>query len=151
MEKRQIILLWVCSAAVAAALAVWGIFKPPVPLYFIPLPLLVALGLTIPSKTVKYYLIMAAMLGTELLLSYLFYLFAVSNNFLYALFSLILFAGIAFYLVYTRFREKIKIKSREEVLAGYSKTARIIVLGIFIFLGVLVFFKSIAVLITSLR
>jgi hypothetical protein len=102
MDKRQTLITWIVSGTVAAAMLVWGIFMPPVPLYFIPVPILVALGLTIPSKTVKYYLIMAAILGVELFLSYLFFLFATSNNLLYAIFSLVLFVGIIFYIVYTQ-------------------------------------------------
>lgn len=151
MDKRQTLIIWIASGAAAAALLVWGIFMPPVPLYFIPAPLLIALGLTVPSKTVKYYLIMAAMLGIELFLSYLFFLFATSNNLLYAIFSLALFVGIIFYLVYTRYIEKIKIKDKKEVLSGYSKTARIVVLVIFISLGAVIVVKSIALLFMAIR
>lgn len=151
MQKRQIVLIWAGAAAVLGGLIVWGVLAPPVPLYFTPIPLLVALGLTVPSRTFKYYLVMAAMFGAELLLSYLFYLFTVSSHILYAIFSLLLFAGIAFYLIYTRYREKIKIKEKSEVLAGYAKTARTVVIVFFAAFGVLIVVKSIVVLISAIR
>lgn len=98
----------------------------------------------------RYYIIMLGILIAELGVAYLFYLFAVNAEVLFAVFCLVLFgAGIA-YLVYSRYREKIKISPVEEVKYRYRKSFKWVVIAIFGVIGVLIVVKAIILLIGSL-
>lgn len=93
---------------------------------------------------------MAGILLLEIVIVYLFYLFAVSSNLLFAIFCLVLFISGIVYLVYRKYREKIKIKPKEDVKYQYRRAAKITVIIFLAGMGAIVLIKSIILLITGL-
>lgn len=82
-------------------------------------------------------LIPVLILAAEAVLTVGLFFFATKFKLFYVLFALLLLLATLAYLFYNRYRETIKIKPREEVLARYRKIALrvlIIVGGIFLVL-----------------
>ena len=85
----------------------------------------------------KYYLIMAGILISELGLLYLVFLFQTTAKLLYVLAALAVFIGVAAFLIILRVRERTQVKPMPEVLGGYLRVTAwttAIIFGIFIIL-----------------
>lgn len=93
-------------------------------------------------KQIKYYLFIIFVLLLELGITVLLYLFATSLKPLFVGISLLLLLSTLFYLLYSRFLERIKVKPKKEVLAGYRKGILTFCLVIGIILAVLILVKS---------
>jgi hypothetical protein len=64
---------------------------------------------------------MLLIIGLEIVITFGLFLFVNASKTLYVLFSLLVIFSALFYIFYTRYREKIKIKPRKEVLGRYGK------------------------------
>src|SRR5271157_3136055 len=81
-------------------------------------------------KTVKYIFFILGIIALEIILVYVLFYFAGASKDLYVIFSLAVIIAIAFYLIYGRYRERIKIKNRTWVLNKYKMLAVKIVIAI---------------------
>jgi predicted PurR-regulated permease PerM len=79
-------------------------------------------------KIFKYLLLIAGIIMLESILVFALYYFAGMSKSLYIVFSLAVILGIAFYLIYGRYREKIKVSRKSEVRKKYLKRTLKIVL-----------------------
>ena len=87
----------------------------------------------------RYFLMMSLILIAELTLVFIFFIFATQIPFLYVIFSLLFFLSLIGFLVYSRYREKIKIKPKAEVLKSYRNVAFIVIgicVGAFLFVSI---------------
>lgn len=95
----------------------------------------------------KYFILILSAIALESAVIYLLYLFVNSSKLIFTVFSLVLLFSSLFALFYGRYREKIKIKPKKEVLSSYSK-AVLIVLGVIAGIAfVLIAFRAIQYLI----
>jgi Trk-type K+ transport system membrane component len=85
-------------------------------------------------KQLRYYLFMILVILLELGITCLLYFFVTASKALYVGFALFILLGTIAYLVLSRYLERIKVKPRKEVLAGYRKvvfTTVLVIGGIF--------------------
>ncbi len=95
----------------------------------------------------KYFLLMVLFIIVEIGLTYGLYQFVISYKWLFVVFSLLLLIVSIAYIVYGRYREKIKLKPKKEVSDGYKRfflTAAIIMIGV---TAVLILFRAVVYLI----
>ncbi len=91
--------------------------------------------LKLPQSMLRYYLLMAGILLGELTIGLVFFLLADKLPTLFAILSLALFISLIVYIIFSAYREKIKLVDKKEVQDGYKKNGIRIVL---ILLGVIV-------------
>ncbi len=100
-------------------------------------------------KQFKYYILMLFIILVEIGIIYILFIFANASKILYVVISLlILFSGI-FYIFYTRYREKINIKPKKEVLAGYRRIILYVALFIVAAVVCLIFLRGIVFMLFS--
>lgn len=84
----------------------------------------------------KYTLLVIGIVAGEVLLSFGLFKFVETSKQWFIIFSFAVLGAIIIYLVTSRFREKIKITSKKEVLTRYSKnTLSVITFLLAIFAG----------------
>jgi hypothetical protein len=72
-------------------------------------------------KQLKYLGMMLIIIGLELVITFGLFLFVNASKLFYVLFSLLVIFSALFYIFYTRYQEKIKIKPKKEILDKYGK------------------------------
>lgn len=103
----------------------------------------------IQSSLTRYYLLMAGILLAELAVSYILFLTAEKLPLLFALVVLLLFIALIGWIIYSSYREKIKITDKTQVITGYKKIFLRILVGLGGAVAVIIIIKAFILLYNS--